>query len=128
MTQHEAIKFWIESADKNAKVAEDNLKLKHFDWALFFYQLVLEKLLKGLVVKKTDQAPPPTHRLKNLAKLAGIKLSPKQEDDFDEITGFNLEARYDNLKLEFYKKSHKKDYFDLWINKCREYYQWLKKQ
>jgi HEPN domain-containing protein len=126
MTKNDAVRLWQESAERNVKVAEDSLKLKHYDWALFFYQLVLEKVFKSLVIKKTNKAPPPIHDLVRLAEAAGVELSLEQKKDLEEITTFNVEARYDVVKLAFYRKTRKKDYTDKWIKKCRQYYQWLK--
>jgi len=119
------IDFWRNSAEVDLKVAEDNLKLGHYNWALFFFQLVLEKILKSLVVKRKNRNPLPTHDLVKLASEAEINLSKEQKQDFKEITSYNIEARYDDIKLSFYKKATKK-YAEKWEKKCKEYYLWLK--
>lgn len=126
MTSNEAVGFWRESAENDLKVAEDNLGLGHYHWALFFFQLVLEKILKGLIVQKKKAGPIPTHDLVRLANEAEIKLTEDQKSDFKEITTFNIEARYDDIKLSFYKKATK-NYAKKWAQKARGYYQWLKK-
>lgn len=125
MTEKDLVKFWRKSAEEDLKVAEDNLELGHFHWALFFFQLVLEKLLKSLVVKKTSGNVSPTHDLVKLSSEAEIKLAGEQKQDFKEITSYNIEARYDDIKLSFYKKATK-EYAEKWAQKCREYYLWLK--
>ncbi len=127
MTKNEAAAFWQKSAAEDLKVAQDNLNLKHYHWSLFFYQLVLEKTLKSLIVEKKGEAPLPTHNLARLAEEAGLKLTLNQEQDFKEITTFNIEARYDDLKLSFYKKANK-EYTKKWAKRCEEYYLWLKKR
>lgn len=45
---------------------------KRYDACLFFCHLVLEKLLKGLVVKRTEKAAPCIHDLAELLKTTGI--------------------------------------------------------
>lgn len=127
MTANEATEFWRESAENDLKVAEDNLKLGHYHWALFFFQLVLEKMFKSLVVKRREESPTPTHDLVRLANEAKIELTEKQKEDLKEITSFNIEARYDDIKLSFYKKATKQ-YAEKWAQKTKEFYQWLKNQ
>jgi len=53
---------------------------------------------------------PYTHDLVRLARITGIEFSKEQMDYLREISGFNIEARYDNIKMEFYKKASK-NYF-----------------
>jgi len=65
----------------------------------------LKKLLKALILKRQKKYPLPIHKLARLAKIAGIKLSEKQTAVLNEITTFNIEARYDILKEQLYKKS-----------------------
>lgn len=125
MTEKNLVEFWRKSAENDLKVAEDNLKLGHFHWALFFFQLVLEKILKSIVVKKKSENPLPTHDLVKLASEAGLELTEEQKQDFKEITSYNIEARYDDIKLSFYRKATRK-YAEKWAKKCKEYYLWLK--
>lgn len=125
MTEADVVKFWLESAEKEVKVADDMLRLGHRDWALFFHQLVLEKALKALVVKNINESPLPVHDLKRLAKQAGITLTEEQEIDFKEISSFNIEARYDSIKYSFYKKTTK-EFTQIWVEKCGRYFIWLK--
>lgn len=125
MTAKDLVEFWRKSAESDLKVAEDNIKLGHYHWALFFFQLVLEKILKSLVVKRKKENPLPTHDLVKLASGAKIDLSEEQKQDFKEITSYNIEARYDDIKLSFYKKATK-TYAQKWAQRCKEYYLWLK--
>jgi len=91
----------------------------------FFFQLVLEKILKSIVVKKRGENPSLTHDLVKLSSEAEINLTEEQKRDFKEITSYNIEARYDDIKLSFYKKATK-EYAKKWAIKCKEYYLWLK--
>lgn len=126
MSKKELISRWRKSANKNFKTAQDLIKLKHYDWALFIGQLSLEKFLKGLVVKNSNKLPPLIHNLNKLAELAEIKLTKEQENDFVEISKFHIQARYDDIKYELYKTATEK-YTKKWFNKIQKYYQWLKK-
>ena len=126
MNIQETIKYWEESAERDFKTAKILLKLKHYSYCLFFCHLVLEKLLKGLVVREIKKHAPYTHDLVYLVELANLKLKPNQRKDLEEITKFNIKTRYDNVKLKFYKtctKSYTENYFKI----TKNLYLWLKR-
>lgn len=127
MTKSEFIKYWQDSSKRSLKTAEDLFDLNHYDWCLFFCHLTLEKILKGLVVKATGEQPLPIHDLEKLAQQAKLKLTQEQVAELNEITTFNIQARYDDIKLSFYKKATK-GYTQKFLNKTREWCQWLKSQ
>jgi len=127
MTESEFIKYWQDSSERSLKTAEDLFDLKYYDWCLFFCHLTLEKILKGLVVKATGKQPLPIHDLEKLAQQAKLKLTQKQVAELNEITAFNIQARYDDIKLSFYKKATK-DYTQKFLNKTRKWHQWLESQ
>lgn len=127
MTKTEFIKFWQDSSKKSLKTAEDLFKLRHYDWCLFFCHLTLEKILKGLVVKATGDHPFPIHNLEKLAQQANLDLTEDQTAELNEITTFNIQARYDDIKLSFYKKATK-SYSQKFLEKTKEWHQWLENQ
>lgn len=126
MTQSEATKRWRKSAEENLQVARDLLNLGHYDWALFMGQLALEKMLKGLIIKTTDNAPPYIHDLVKLAKAAGVLLNTEKQEDFTQMTKFNIRARYEEDKYELYKKATPEFTRD-WMQKIEEYALWIQK-
>jgi HEPN domain-containing protein len=79
----------------------------NYSHALFFCHLCIEKMLKAVIVKKTNSAPPFVHDLVRLAEKAGIVLDDKNKTDLSEISTFNIAARYDDYKLQFAKKATK---------------------
>jgi len=58
--------------------------------------------------------------------ISGIKAEEYHEK-LDEISSFNLEARYDDYKQSFYHKADVK-FTQTWKSNCEEIYQWLLKQ
>jgi len=72
------------------------VETKDYNWALFLGHLVIEKLLKALFVKKLERHAIFSHDLLRLATKANLVLNVEQEEWLDEITTFNLNARYDN--------------------------------
>jgi len=45
----------------------------------------------------------------------------------DVITTFNINARYEDYKLEFYRRCTK-EFTETWINNIKELRQWIKSQ
>ena len=87
---------------------------KKYSYSLFFGQLALEKLLKAIYIKKIDSSPPYIHNLNSLAKKSKIKIHETYNKELEEITQFNINARYDDYKDAFYKKATK-EYATKWI-------------
>lgn len=91
----------------------------------FLGHLVLEKTLKALYVKKIDLHAPYKHSLPILAEKAGLTLSDQQEAFLEEVTDFNIEARYPDIKFSFRKRCTK-EFTETYFRKIKEFYQWLK--
>lgn len=91
--QQKIIRYWSTASRQDFETAE----------ILFKNKLSIEKILKAIIVKKTKEAPPLLHNLVRLAEKTNIKLSTKQKNDFAEISTFNIKARYDDYKLNFYE-------------------------
>lgn len=78
---------------------------KHFDWSLFVAHLAVEKLLKALWIKNNESnTPPKIHNLLRLAEGAGLSLTGDEQHLLGEANEFQIETRYAEFKLEFYKK------------------------
>lgn len=125
MTPQDLIKYWFDGASDALDTAEKLYMAKKYHFCLFFCHLALEKLLKGIVYLKTGQHAQPMHDLVKLSRQAKLQLSSKQEEQLDEITTFNVSARYDTIKRDFYKKATK-NFTRIWFSKTKEVYQWLK--
>lgn len=118
--------YWFSSSDQDWITAKSLMKLKRYHHSLFFCHLTLEKLLKGKIVEVKDQSAPQTHDLLRLAKILQVEMNGKLETEFKEINRFNLEARYDDYKLQFYKLATK-TYTEKWFEICRKIRLWIKK-
>ncbi len=129
MTQQKsvALKYWFESSKQDWETAKGLLKLKRYHHALFFCHLSIEKIIKGKIVEKQDTSPLPIHDLVKLAKKAKFPITEKMTEQLEEITKFNLKARYDSYKLTFYKKATK-EYTEKWFSICKKIYIWIQKQ
>ena len=128
MNNIDLMNFWIDSAEEDYNVMKYLYKGKKNSYCLFFGHLIIEKLLKALYAKKNKNAPyaPKSHDLLHLAEKIGLKLNEKQEDLLDTITKFNINARYDDYKKEFYSKCTD-EYTKEQVKNIKEVRTWLKK-
>lgn len=121
------IKHWISRAEQDFETMIHLYDSKDYHWALFIGHLVIERLLKALVVKSVKSYPPFTHDLRRLSKLSGIDFSDEQKRYFDTITTFNLNTRYDDYKLDFYKKCTV-EFAGEWISNIKTLREWIKER
>lgn len=118
------IHHWRESSEQNYATMQNLIKTKEFSWALFLGHLVIEKLLKALYVKKLHKHPIFLHDLLRLAKKLDINLPDGYDEWLDEITTFNLNARYDDYKQSFHKLCTI-EFSNEWIDKIETLRKWL---
>jgi len=116
---------WITTSDKDFDTMMHLYESKDYHWSLFIGHLVVEKLLKACVVKKTSNHPPFTHDLTKLAKLSGFDFTEEQYDWLDTITTFNMNARYDSYKEAFYRKCTLL-FTTEWVEKIKILQSWIK--
>lgn len=118
-------KAWLKSAIEDLKIAQDLFRLKHYSYALFFCHLSLEKILKTIYLKQNKKYPIMTHKLAKLATTTKINLNDEQIDRLNEITTFNVEARYDIVKEKLYKKATK-EFTQKYLNITTTLFKYLK--
>jgi HEPN domain-containing protein len=119
------VNHWIANSDKDYDTMSHLYKAKDYHWALFIGHIVIERLLKAGIVKETTKHAPFTHDLRRLAKLSKIEFQDRHPAWLDTITTFNLNARYDSYKQEFYKKCTL-EYTTEWIKNIKELRSWIK--
>jgi HEPN domain-containing protein len=124
MTKNELIAYWIESSESNYASMHNMFVNKEYVWSLFVGHLCIEKLLKALYVKKIDINTPRVHDLYKLAIKCNLEMTEEQIDALLYITLFNIEARYEEYKREFYKKCTK-NFTEHNINKIGRLRIWL---
>ncbi|TKJ38796.1 MAG: DNA-binding protein [Planctomycetes bacterium B3_Pla] len=125
-SEQEVVKYWLTASKEDFDSAEILCQNKKYHHALFFCHLSIEKILKAIIVRSTEAAPPLIHDLVRLAERAGLDLSELQKNELAEITTFNIGARYDDYKLSFRKKA-KKQFSVEYLEKTREILEWLNK-
>lgn len=118
------VKYWQTTAKRDYETMLGLFKIKRYPESLFYGHIVLEKILKGLAVERTEIEAPHIHNLTKLAKLAKRDLSEEEMDLLDEVNDFNIRARYPEYKLQFYKQCDRK-YAQNYLDKITKLYQKL---
>ena len=124
MNNIDLMNYWIEGSDKDYDVMLDLQKNRRNSYALFFWHLVIEKLLKALYAKNNPHAPK-SHDLDYLAEKMNLELTEHQNDLLVTISRFNIEARYDDYKNTFENKCTD-EYTENQIKNIEEVRTWLK--
>jgi HEPN domain-containing protein len=117
--------YWVQSSDNDFSTMNNLFSSKDYHWSLFVGHLVIEKLLKAYFVRSKNGYPPFIHDLRRLAETANLILTDEQKVFFDTVTRFNINARYDDYKLKFFKLCTR-DFAKAWIAKITEHRKWIK--
>lgn len=121
------IQYWVESSDKDYQTMNNLYKSGDYNWSLFLGHLVIEKLLKAIYVKHRHTHAVFGHDLLRLATKTELALSDEQQDCLDRLTTFNINARYDSYKQDFFKLCTQ-EFTDKWIQEINTLREWLKNQ
>ena len=119
------VKHWIDTSEEDFQTMLNLFDSKSYGWSSFLGHISIEKLLKAYYVGKNKKHAPFTHNLYRLAELNELELTDEYADWLDKITSFNLNARYDDYKREFYSLCTF-DFTKEWIEKIRIVRSWIK--
>jgi len=121
------VNHWIKTSNEDFETMNFLFKSKRYNWALFLGHISTEKLLKALFVKTNHKHSPPIHNLLRIAEKCNIEFTDEYADWLDGISLFNINARYDDYKREFYNQCTI-DFAKLWIERITEIRGWIKKK
>ena len=88
------ITYWLNGATDDlvsAKILIDNNRLLH---GLFLCHLVIEKSLKAIVVRETNEIAPRSHNLLYLSELAKLSFEEGDEIFLGILMKYQLQGRY----------------------------------
>jgi len=121
------VEYWLELCDDDIKVAKNLFNSKDYLWMSFLCHLVVEKSIKAVISDRTKQEPKRIHDLAKLAEQATLigELSDTQMDFLEELTPFNIEARYPSYKEKMTAKLSAK-YCKSLLERTEEYLCWTK--
>ncbi|MEK6782477.1 MAG: HEPN domain-containing protein [Bacteroidota bacterium] len=109
MGKQEQIQHWVNTSKIDWETAEDLLKLKRFMHSLFFFHLVIEKLLKAHWVKDNlNDIPPFSHNLESIYNQTDLELSTENVDELRALSAWNLEGRYPDYQNKIARQATEK--------------------
>jgi len=123
--KNKLIDFWLDSSEKDFKTMMDLFRTKNNNWSLFMGHLVIEKLSKALFVKNQEDYPPLIHDLRRILEKAGVEIDEDKKVILDTVTRFNIKARYDDYKQNFYKLCTD-NFTREWVDKIKDTRLWIK--
>lgn len=100
MEIYEKVQYWIEMADEDLKVADTMLINGHYLYMGFMCHLTIEKAIKSVITQVTEEMPPRSHHLTELAEKAQIhgKMNAAQRSFLLLLNPLNIEGRYPEYK------------------------------
>jgi HEPN domain-containing protein len=116
---------WFFQADYDYETAEVMFSSGRYVYAIFMCHLALEKILKGLFIKKLDETPLKNHNLLYFIEILRIKLSEEQLKFLFSLNKASIPTRYpDDLRALFkvYTKTKTKEI----LNNTKDLMIWLK--
>ena len=125
MTINEHIEYWVKTAEHDLETAQTLFDTQHYDWCLFIGHLVLEKILKAHYVNDLKDIPPKIHDLVRLSSLINLEFKDEQIKFLERVNDFQLEARYPDEKLKFYRICNKEFTYSN-FQLIKELYTWIK--
>lgn len=96
LTKEQHIQYWLTSAREDWDTTHVLLEGKRYAFCLFSMHLVIEKLLKALWIKESQDShtPPFILDLIKLSEECALTLSPDEMDFFTIINSWNIRGRY----------------------------------
>lgn len=85
---------WINQSDYDFNTAKDMFNAGRYIYTVYMCHLAIEKALKSLVAIATEETPPRTHNLIQLAKLGSANLNTEQIQFIAEINTASITTRY----------------------------------
>ncbi len=127
MKKSDKIKYWIDIAEYDLKTANSMLKSKRLLYVGFMCHQSIEKILKALYTKITNDTPPYTHNLLFLSQECGLidKMDELKINFLKELQPLNIEARYPGYKNLIYKKLSVTKTNEI-LKSTREFVKWIK--
>ncbi len=115
---------WADQARYDLETARAMLDSGRFLYVLFCCQQAMEKMLKAIIAKQTNEFPPRLHNLMRLAATASIKLSPERAQFLREISSYYIQTRYPEELQEISSELDKRIAQDSY-ERTREVFKWF---
>ena len=127
MTKEEMVAYWVKSSREDVETAEALFESKRYVACLFYCHLFVEKILKAVIVYETGEPAPYGHKLLHLGQQTKIPWSKEQLDILDELTKFNIRARYEDYKFSLHKRATAQ-FTKTYLSRAQNIYLWIQQK
>lgn len=127
MTFENTYNEWFLQSDYDLGTAEDMFRSGRYIYCIFMCHLSLEKVLKGLLIKKTGEFPIKTHSLVYFSEKIGISANEKQYKFLYTLDKISVPTRYPESLSKLIAVFTKEKTEDI-LNTTKEVQQWIKQQ
>ena len=118
------ITYWRTGAQDDWESAQILIEKGKIRLGLFVVHLAIEKAMKALVCRHTNELAPKEHNLLALADMANLSLSKDYRETLGVINTFNIEGRYPGSRSPL---PHQAEVSGI-RRRTEEIYQWLLNQ
>jgi len=123
----EEIILWIKDSDYDLSCANDMLKAKKYNYAVFFSRQATEKILKAAYLLILKKPFPKEHNLNSIIRVAVKKIPDNIQDDINFLNPHYTITRYADAAIgtpsELYDIKTAKEA----IKRAEEVRKWVKK-
>ena len=121
--KNKIINYWRKTAEHDYDTMLALFKNGRYSDSLFFGHIVLEKAIKGMVVKDSGEQAPYIHDLVRLLDLTSSELNKEEIKLLNRVNTFNIRTRYPDYKLDFYKTYENKEKAKEYLDQIKKLYQ-----
>jgi HEPN domain-containing protein len=115
---------WAERAQYDLDTADAMFKAGRYLYVLFCCQQGVEKMLKAVIVQRTNRVPPRIHQLVRLVELARVVGDERQVDFLRELSNYYLPSRYPEEAADLSADVTEEDARRVLVQ-SREFVKWL---
>lgn len=117
---------WLKLAERDLSFAEEIYLNSNFrSYSPHYCHQAIEKLLKAIIVLKSDDSPPYIHNLVKLANLTGIVLSKEQKDALASLNPHYIGTKYPEDIAKMFRLYGKNKVAEIY-QETKKLFKWLK--
>ena len=88
------VERWVEQARYDLDTARAMLNSSRYLYVLFCCQQAVEKTIKAIIAKQSNEFPPRIHALIRLAEVAALELTEERTQLLRELSNYYIQTRY----------------------------------
>jgi len=88
------VERWVEQARYDLDTARSMLNSSRYLYVLFCCQQAVEKMIKAIIAKQSNDFPPRIHTLIRLSEVAALELTEERAQLLRELSNYYIQTRY----------------------------------